>query len=285
MEGGLVRLSFVAALGLLTACSRPGLGADEGETGTGDTGGSGGAAECQTADQQVFPTPTGFPAACDPSLGNAPEGFLCCSDDPAAVGGVLPRYLGRYADQVETDTPFHAGVNNARSRHGICLQAEWIPPGAGLVDPGAEGCPVPCNPNWGTDEVGKICGAGAICCQTQELQAADCVLDVGLECWRPAVGTDIADNTVSGDNFPPGSGDPWAADTHATHQDPGGNQCDAFAAGDQNLRTDCFFNLNVADQRGLCLALSPSVQFCPLAQPGYIDPCEQRNLDEGRICG
>ena len=47
-------------------------------------------------------------------------------------------------------------------------------------------------------------------------------------------------------------------------------------------QTACFNALTVANQRGLCLAVSESVQFCPLAQQTYIDACEQLNLQEGR---
>ena len=109
----------------------------------------------------------------------------------------------------------------------------------------------------------------------------DCVLDDA--CWRPATGDDVFANDVQG---PWGQGpDPWAAATHDTHQDPGGAGCRAFAQGDPSAEQDCIMQLSVADRRGFCLALSPQVQLCPLEDPSYLDPCERRNLEEGRDCG
>jgi hypothetical protein len=222
---------------------------------------------------------------CNPSQTDAcPDGYICCSDDAAAMNGtdtgVLPRFTGRYSDGNETGTPVFAGLNNVLSTKGLCIETGALPAGAGLVDMGAEGCPVPCNPAWGSSDVGKICGAGAICCQTVEITVNDCVLDD--DCWRPATGQDITNNGVSGVKFPAGAGDPWAGSTHDTHQDPGGAQCEKFAAGNPAAKEACFRALTVGTNRGYCLATSPSVQFCPLAQPGYLDACDGRNLQEGR---
>lgn len=222
---------------------------------------------------------------CNPSQTDAcPDGYICCSDDAAAMSGtevgVLPSYTGRPGGE---GVPIFSGINNVLSTSGLCVQDGALPQGAGLVDQGAIGCPVPCNPNWGSNDVGLICGAGAICCQTVEITVNDCVLDSGTSCWRPARGSDIFDPTVVGLKFPAGP-DPWAGSTHDTHQDPGGSQCTAFAQGNMAAQNACFNALTVADQRGFCLATSATVQFCPLAQDAYIDACENLNILEGRNC-
>jgi hypothetical protein len=224
----------------------------------------------------VYPD-VAFRCAPNGGLPNCPDGYQCCSDDPAATTGGVPGYTGR----APGDVPLFSGFNNALSSTGMCVEQGILPPGAGLVDAGAEGCPVPCNPSWGSNDVASVCGVGTICCQTVELNDRDCVLQD--DCWRPAKGDDIFSVDVEGSW---GMGpDPWTPSSHATHQDPGGLSCAAFAQGDPDAEADCFRQLNVADQRGFCLAVSPTVQFCPLAQPGYMDACERRNLQEGRSCG
>jgi hypothetical protein len=227
---------------------------------------------------------------CNPSQTDAcPEGFQCCSDDASAMKGtdvglgVLPSYLQRYSGN-DTGIPIFSGSNNVLSTSGLCVESGALPPGGGLIDPGAEGCPVPCNPKWGSSEVEKICGVQSLCCQTVEITVNDCVLDSGNSCWRPAKGDDIFDSTVVGLKFPAGP-DPWAGSTHDTHQDAGGNQCAKFSQGQMGAQNACFSALTVADQRGFCLGKSPAVQFCPLAQGGYLDACDQLNLQEGRNCG
>jgi hypothetical protein len=223
---------------------------------------------------------------CDPTLSDAcPERYLCCSDDPAAmdgtdVSGVLPRYGGRYSG-TDTGVPIFSGQNNGLSRRGMCIEEGALQPGVnGLIDPGAAGCPVPCNPNWGSEDVGKVCGANTICCQTVEITINDCVL--ADDCWRPAIGDDIFSGVVQGLKFPLGM-DPWGGGTHDTHQDPGGKQCTAFAAGAGSAALDaCYTALGVADQRGFCLGISPQVVACPLKQQAYLDACEQLNLQDGR---
>jgi hypothetical protein len=216
---------------------------------------------------------------CSPSAGEpfCPDGYLCCSDDPAAVSGDLPGYLGRGAGA----TPYFSGANNGFSSTGLCVEDGLLAPGQGLAEPQAAGCPVPCNPRWSASEVAQVCGASSLCCQTVEMGALDCVLDDG--CWRPARGEDIYAPNVAGSW---GQGpDPWAPVTHETHQDPGGHGCRAFAQGNAAAEQDCFTQLSVADQRGMCLTLSAKVQACPLTDPGYIDPCERLNIQEGRSCG
>jgi hypothetical protein len=221
-----------------------------------------------------------------------PDGYICCSDDPAALllgdlnAAVLPEYQGRGG----TGTPIFSGGNNSLSITGMCIEAGAVPIEGALADVGAQGCPVPCNPNWINDQVEEVCGSNTICCQTVELEPEDCVLDPNLGnngCYRPVTGVDIAglgglDATE------------WKGTEHATHQDPSGNSCKIFVAGippdilDSNgveaddVQRACFRRLTVADARGYCLGKSPTVSACPLEQPTYRDACQQRNDAEGR---
>lgn len=241
--------------------------------------GLGGAAAAASVPVACVPDYREISFRCSPQAGEptCPDGYQCCSDDPAAVGGALPGYLGRSGSA----TPYFSGINNALSSTGLCIEHGTLAPGQGLAEPQAAGCPVPCNPSWSADEVAQVCGAASICCQTVEMGPLDCVLDD--DCWRPARGGDIFSPNVQGSW---GQGpDPWAAATHDTHQDPGGGGCRAFAQGDALAEQDCFMQLSVADQRGVCLGLSPDVQGCPLTDPAYVDACEQLNVREGRACG
>ncbi len=129
-----------------------------------------------------------------------------------------------------------------------------------------------------------------MCCQTVELEPEDCVLDPTLGdagCWRSVNGRDIEGlgGSVGLDATT------WASDSHATHQDPNGTNCQTFVGGIPPAVLDamgltstevliaCFLRLGVANSRGLWTQAAS----CPLAAPDYIDACEQRNLDEGRI--
>jgi len=206
---------------------------------------------------------------CNPRKGKdaCPEIHFCCSDDPAAPGGALPDYAGKDIDGAE---PLFSGLNNARGRRGMCVRIEDIPAGAGLLDPGAESCPVPCNPTWTYEEVEQVCGETRECCQTVELDEADCVLDEETGCYRPARGDDIVER-----------GDPWDKSSHETHQDPGRQACMDLAGGGSVELEDCYRQLSVADQRGYCMSLAPGV-LCPTAEPSYRSACDQLNLDAGR---
>jgi hypothetical protein len=44
----------------------------------------------------------------------------------------------------------------------------------------------------------------------------------------------------------------------------------------QDVLTECYRRLTVSNQRGFCIG-GPGVAGCPLAQPTYIDACEQQN--------
>ncbi len=226
---------------------------------------------------------------CDPSSSDCPDlgggPYLCCSDDPAALdlgdvdSTVTPKYNGGGANGV--GTPLFSGTNNALSESGYCVEAV-----AGLFDEGAVGCPIPCNPRWGSDELTAVCGAGTSCCQTVEIEAEDCALDPAegdAGCWRPVTGSDI--EGLGG----LGASD-WGPSDHATHQSPGGVGCKAFvaanaassSASESDLLRACYRRLSVADQRGFCLGQTE----CPLAQPNYRDACEQMNDAEGKTgCG
>jgi hypothetical protein len=220
-----------------------------------------------------------------------PEGDQCCSDDPAALdllhldGPELPAYEGRGGSGI----PLFSDDRNDDSSSGMCIGVGSVAPAFAL----ANGCPIPCNPSWDSDSVDAVCGADTFCCQTLELDASDCVFDPAIGddgCWRPARGEDITglgglDATS------------WSADAHASPQDPGGHECEAFATGlsDEQLdglgitaddvRLTCLRRLGVANQRGFCIG-GPGVAGCPLAQPSYRDACEQRNdAEQHSSCG
>lgn len=238
---------------------------------------------CQPPD---YP-PTAF--RCSPGGDSpCPDGYICCSDDPAALdldnldSAVLPKYQGRGG----SGTPLFSGGNNSLSITGMCIAEGAVPIEGALADVGAQGCPVPCNPNWVTGDIEDVCGSNTICCQTVELEPEDCVKDPSLGtagCYRPVTGMDITglgglDATA------------WKGTQHATHQDPSGNNCKVFVAGipasvladkgitdPKDVENACFRRLTVADARGYCLGKSPTVSACPLEQPSFRDACEQRN--------
>ena len=214
--------------------------------------------------------PSGFPMRCNPRTQSGGGAYTCCSDDPAAVGGALPAYDGK---GVEGDTPIFSGDNNDLSTWGVCVKTADIPAGSGLQEAAAANCPVPCNPTWDAASIETVCGPSRVCCQTQELQASDCVQDIVTGQWRAVTGLDIGATNPDGSIVTD-----WTVASHATHQDPGGLGCieitgDNFGPAFQ----DCVLQLSVADQRGFCMALGPG-QTCPLAQPTYVDACEALNM-------
>jgi hypothetical protein len=212
--------------------------------------------EAQAAPPFEEPGPLGFPSPCNPRLQNGSGEHVCCSDDPAAVSGGLPQYLGRIEDGA---TPIFSATNNWLGTSGICVRTSDIPPEDALQEPGVVGCPVPCNPLWDASAVEAICGEGRACCQTVELEPKDCIY-VGTS-WRPARGTDIGEGTF------------WTPDEHETHQDAGLAGCTQFALGDQSVYEDCLAQLGVAAQRGFCTSLEPG-EVCPAREPDYINACE-----------
>ena len=204
------------------------------------------------------PGATGFPETfCSPA--DSGEGvYKCCSDDPAALGGALPAYMGK---DIPGDAPLFAGANNAFSKSGMCVKTSDIPTGSGLLEPAAANCPIPCNPTWGEDEIATVCGTSRVCCQTRELDPLDCVSD-GAGGFRPVTGEDIGALTD------------WNPASHATHQDPAGIRSAEIANDDvqSDVFIDCISQLTVANQRGFCMALAPG-QACPTQQPSYVDAC------------
>jgi hypothetical protein len=241
-------------------------------------------------------TPT-TSSRCQPS-GEAPqypEEYVCCSDDPAALelanldADSLPAYEGRGGSGV----PLFSGTRNFASESGMCVHQGSVPPAGALTEAVVQGCPIPCNPSWSNEDLAVVCGPDTLCCQTVELDVADCVLDPALGssgCWRPAHGGDI-----EGLGGLEATG--WTAAEHVTLQDPGGLDCQKFVAGltDDLLDTfaverdavmrACLRRLSVADQRGFCLG-GANDNSCPFAQSSYRDACEQRNDAEARVgCG
>lgn len=208
------------------------------------------------------PGPSGYPPPCNPQQEPGINGYRCCSDDPAAVGGALPAYQGK---GIDGDVPYFSEINNDLSQFGQCVRVGDLQ-GQGLLAGGVEGCPIPCNPTWSADEVQTVCGASRVCCQTVELQADDCVQDSTTGLFRPVTGDDIGVLTQ------------WRPVDHDTHQDPNGSACLALAGGDVSGSAfqDCVRQLTVANQRGYCMALGPG-QLCPLESPGYVDACEALN--------
>ncbi len=211
---------------------------------------------------------------CDPrSPDNCPESYFCCSDDPAAEGGALPAYEGKNIPGGAT--PYFSGINNALGVSGMCVQRDDVPLGGGLQDVAAFGCPVPCNPTWDPADIAAVCGAGRSCCQTVQLQEADCIRDPVEGTFRPVTGHDIRERNEAGMALTD-----WSPAAHATHQDPSGTACRALAGepSDAELSTDpvyldCISTLTVANQRGFCLDLGGDV--CPVQRPDYVDACER----------
>jgi hypothetical protein len=248
-----------------------------------DDGGSSG--ETSGASDDFAP----FVLRCDPSADDPCAMFgsvPCCSDDPTALDfGALDAFVTPlYQGGGGVGTPIFSGGNNPLSRSGYCL-AEQTPAGVGLDEINAQGCRVPCNPTWSSDDVALVCGPLARCCQTVELDPADCVLDPTLGnngCFRAVTGMDIQGIGTTGLTN-------WASTAHVTHQDPSGLNCELFVSSlplaDLGLTAsevliECYRRLTVANQRGSCFA-DAELDSCPLAAADYIDACEQMNVDNG----
>lgn len=250
---------------------------------------------------------------CDPSLGSdaCPDGYRCCSDDPAAFDlstnqtiGVTPDYDSPPGSIVQA--PIFSDGNNVLSRTGMCIsdtvRSDLSADSRGLKTPAALGCPVPCNPEWASADIQDVCNVGKnssyLCCQTVELDFSDCVFDGDLNCYRPVSGEDIPG--VAGNNPPAvidrvdsdgnrlqGQKPNWSPGSHATMQAPGATtQCELFIGGNQDRLAPCYQSLSVANRRGFCLELVPGVvESCPLSATAYRDACEQLNDANGLSCG
>jgi len=209
------------------------------------------------------PGPLGYPEGCSPISDPGVNGYRCCSDDPAAIGGAPPDYQGKNIPNA--DTPYFSGNNNDLSNTGQCVRVTDIA-GQGLLEMAATDCPIPCNPAWAADIIDDVCGPARVCCQTRELQPEDCIIDPDTGLHRPVNGNDIGASSM------------WRPSDHATHQDPNGSACLALAGGEVSSSAfqDCVRQLSVADQRGFCMALGAG-QLCPGEQPSYMDACEILN--------
>jgi hypothetical protein len=213
---------------------------------------------------------------CNPrQADNCPDTHFCCSDDPAAEGGALPAYDGK---GINGGQAFFSGSNNALGTSGLCVNRDDIPFGSGLQEPAAANCPIPCNPLWAGSDIAAVCGDGRVCCQTEQLDPKDCVIDPADGTYRPVTGADIGQRYDNGTVITS-----WSAGDHVTHQDPSGFGCKGLAGNppDAELNTnpiwqDCVANLTVANQRGFCMALAAG-QMCPVQQVGYVDACTQLN--------
>ncbi|MCA9714162.1 MAG: hypothetical protein H6713_28475 [Myxococcales bacterium] len=210
---------------------------------------------------------------CKPSKqGSAcPEGYQCCSDDPAAQDGGLPAYPGSsYAGAA----PIFSDNNNVLSQSGMCIQSGSIPPEATTLQ---NGCPIPCNPTWAAADIATVCGGMANCCQTQPLDVAlDCVLDPIDGRYRAVRGTDIGQALTRPDGSIVMVN--WATGSHTTIQDPDGVGCRTFtadpvAASETNLR--CYDQLTAADQRGFCdsRACTCFEDECDMLNPDWVPRC------------
>jgi hypothetical protein len=219
--------------------------------------------EPTTADDSTTEEDPGNPAGvCDPSADSlCPTDYVCCSDDPATVGGKTPNFFTNQNND-EYGAPIFSGNNNPLSTWGRCVAI------GGFASPFASGCPVPCNPTWEPTRTQEICGVTAICCPFTQLDPAkDCVIDPDTQRWRAVTGKDI------GMSFN-GVQETWG-DLHTTNQDPTGASCMLFASGgggfNQAAFEDCIDQLSVADQRGFCY----SPDGCPCTE----DLCDQKNPD------
>ncbi len=189
-----------------------------------------------------------------------PAEEVCCSDDPATQGGLLPNYNTGTTD-TKYGVPIFSSNNNQLSTSGMCVKT-------GFDTPLLNGCPVPCNPTWGAGDVASICGAGVACCQVQELDPnKDCVVDPVTKKWRAVTGEDIGTPAKAPVTK-------WGG-VHATNQDPQGAGCAVFGGTKPEVIADCYDQLSVANQRGFCYEACPCIE----------DACDKKNLDFAPKCG
>lgn len=222
---------------------------------------------------------------CNPSGPSpiCPDGFFCCSDDPASLtiddddkasdASALPAFGDKEADGKSFADPLFAGENNNKSNSGMCVKLNTDP--LTLEEGVAAGCPIPCNPKWSYEQIEEVCGVPkAACCQTAELHESDCVADK-KGCKRPARGQDVFVSKVTD----------WAGEAHRTHQDPGGQQCAQMFDKKSSAFRACIYRLSVADQRGFCVAPiddgsgKKKRAQCPLSRDDYQDACQRINAD------
>lgn len=192
-------------------------------------------------------------------------GYSCCSTDPSTLGGQRPDFDAR---DIAIGMPYFAGPNNDLGTKGMCVHLESVREELSLTVDEALGCPIPCNPTWGADDIEATCGEGVECCQTAVIEPDDCIqddLDDPLS-WRPVRSSDIFEGRTD-----------WASARHRTHQDPNGSACQSFVtrAGvlDDPGFAACIEALTVADQRGYCGRIA---RGC--GQDEALDACQQINM-------
>lgn len=186
-----------------------------------------------------------------------PDGEVCCSDDPATVGGKIPNYYFDGVNDSKYGTPLFSDLNNALSTQGMCVAGGTV-----MNSPLVNGCPVPCNPKWDPAVISELCGPSVACCQTQELDPnTDCIMADGR--WRAVNGTDIIAQRTG-----------WGP-AHATNQDPFADGCKTFAGGTTSpAYLDCIGQLTAADQRGFCFAQCPCIEdVCEMKNPDWVPRC------------
>ena len=203
---------------------------------------------------------TGFRAPCRPIKGDAGK---CCSDDPAALDGLLPSYESTQAQAGQDGEPLFSAARGRWSEFGQCMLDDYSPRQSSLG-----GCPIPCNPTWDSVSVEAVCGPAKRCCATLPTQNEDCVLRDGV--WRAVRGSDVA------------SPNEWIVAEPGTRQDPDLLGCMDYArmssggVNDATLRR-CVATLSAADQRGYCI---DAAFGCPSDDPNMlpeVDVCAARN--------
>lgn len=258
-----MKLVVVAVVSLVLAgCTDRKAGEDDESTGTGNAEDPTNAMSDPTPTTGEPDNPAGFckPVAQAPEA--CPQGYVCCSDDPATTQGRLPNYFNGMNSE-KYGIPIFSAANNVLSYSGQCVAV------GGFVSPFPSGCPVPCNPTWEEAQTVEICGAGTTCCPFQTVDPdKDCVLDPDTGQWRAVRGSDIPKLTT------------WGS-SHTTNQDPQGTSCTLFASPggmlDQEALADCYAQLGVADQRGFCYAASQCEcheDLCAQKNPGYVKRCK-----------
>lgn len=196
---------------------------------------------------------------CDPTKEHK-DGWICCSDDPAALGGGLPDYP--FVDG-DVGAPLFSADKNDASSFGLCGQEPDKPRQIGnRIGETIDGyCPPPCNPTWTEDEIGHVCGSFSICCQSVSIEEDDCFFDGDI--WRPIRGTDMVDP------------EDWANLPKGTRQDPDLTQCRNYAEGADDYEVAiraCVDALTAADQRGFCV-VDQGPDYCGQVE----DPCAAMN--------
>jgi len=253
------KCAIFAVLAATTACSL-----DKSYLGSLSEGTATSTGTATDAGMTAEPTTTAAPDSlldympCTPAdLDICPVGQMCCSDDPATLGGRRPNYYMDGRDDAVYGPPLFSDERRIFSHTGYCIDV------GEFNSPLAQGCAVPCDPTWDQSTIAEIC-LGASCCPFTAVDPdKDCVLDEVTQRWRTVRGTDILSGLTA-----------WG-DAHATPQDTTLSSCESIAGGDQALLADCIAQLGVADRRGFCYTLDcPCIEdVCAMKNPDYTSRC------------